>query len=157
MRKPNSYHLSRWIGLKGGDPQIFDEQWRAAGWCRQTARTLGRGWASHAWWGMLRPPLSSEASCSSLMWTRRGIGLVKDGFELTISGWWFGTWILFFQYIGNNTLMWLIFFRGVETTNQIFSKEKVETLIDGWCFCVGFRLNHASDEDLMKGVLGSRC
>jgi len=32
------------------------------------------------------------------------------------SGWWFGT---FFPYIGNNHPNWLIFVRGVETTNQI--------------------------------------
>ena len=31
------------------------------------------------------------------------------------TGWWFGT---FFPYIGNNNPNWLIFFRGVETTNQ---------------------------------------
>jgi hypothetical protein len=32
------------------------------------------------------------------------------------SGWWFGTFFIF-PYIGNNP-NWLIFFRGVETTNQ---------------------------------------
>ena len=32
----------------------------------------------------------------------------------TLSGWWFGT------YIGNNDPNWRMFFRGVETTNQIF-------------------------------------
>ena len=34
----------------------------------------------------------------------------------TIPGWWLGT---FFPYIGYNHPNWLIFFRGVETTNQI--------------------------------------
>ena len=33
------------------------------------------------------------------------------------SGWWFGTFFIF-PYIGNNYPNWLIFFRGVETTNQ---------------------------------------
>ena len=33
-----------------------------------------------------------------------------------ITGWWFGTC---FPYIGKNIHNWLIFFRGVETTNQI--------------------------------------
>ena len=33
------------------------------------------------------------------------------------SGWWFGTFVIF-PYIGNNQPNWLIFFRGVETTNQ---------------------------------------
>ena len=34
-----------------------------------------------------------------------------------ISVWWFGTCFIF-PYIGNNHPNWLIFFRGVETTNQ---------------------------------------
>ena len=33
------------------------------------------------------------------------------------SGWWFGT-CFFFPYIENNHPNWLIFFRGVQTTNQ---------------------------------------
>ena len=32
-------------------------------------------------------------------------------------GWWFGTFFIF-PYVGNNHPNWLIFFRGVETTNQ---------------------------------------
>ena len=32
-------------------------------------------------------------------------------------GWWFGTFIIFL-YIGNNHPNWLIFFRGVQTTNE---------------------------------------
>ena len=35
-----------------------------------------------------------------------------------LSGWWFGTFDIF-PYIGNHHPNWLIFFRGVETTNQI--------------------------------------
>ena len=35
-----------------------------------------------------------------------------------LSGWWFGT-CFNFPYIGNNHPNWLIFFRGVETTNQL--------------------------------------
>ena len=38
-----------------------------------------------------------------------------DGF-FTWSGWWFGTFFIF-PYIGNNHPNWLIFFRGVQTTN----------------------------------------
>ena len=38
--------------------------------------------------------------------------------RITIPGWWFGTYF-YFPYIGNNKPNWLIFFRGVETTNQI--------------------------------------
>ena len=33
------------------------------------------------------------------------------------SGWWFGTFVIF-PYVGNIHPNWLIFFRGVETTNQ---------------------------------------
>ena len=35
----------------------------------------------------------------------------------TLSGWWFGTFFIF-PYSGNNHPNWLIYFRGVETTNQ---------------------------------------
>ena len=35
------------------------------------------------------------------------------------SGWWFGTFFIF-PYIGNNHPNWLIFFRGVQTTNQFY-------------------------------------
>ena len=35
----------------------------------------------------------------------------------TSSGWWFGTFFIF-PYIGNFHPNWLIFFRGVQTTNQ---------------------------------------
>ena len=37
--------------------------------------------------------------------------------EKWITGWWFGTFFIF-PYIGNNHPNWLIFFRGVQTTNQ---------------------------------------
>ena len=35
------------------------------------------------------------------------------------TGWWFGTFFIF-PYIGNNHPNWLIFFRGVQTTNQYY-------------------------------------
>ena len=38
-------------------------------------------------------------------------------FGLYYAGWWFGTFFIF-PYNGNNDPNWLIFFRGVETTNQ---------------------------------------
>ena len=37
--------------------------------------------------------------------------------QIENAGWWFGTFSIF-PYIGNNHPNWLIFFRGVETTNQ---------------------------------------
>ena len=40
------------------------------------------------------------------------------------TGWWFGTFFIF-PYIGNNHPNFLIFLRGVETTNQI-------NVINGW-------------------------
>ena len=40
------------------------------------------------------------------------------GHEWFIAGWWFGTFFMF-PYIGNNHSSWLIFFRGVQTTNQV--------------------------------------
>ena len=40
--------------------------------------------------------------------------------HISITGWWFGIFFIF-PYIGNNHPSWLIFFRGVETTNQIKS------------------------------------
>ena len=48
----------------------------------------------------------------------------------SISGWWFGTFFIF-TYIGNNHPNWLIFFRGVETTNQIF-------YVAGFCIILCF-------------------
>ena len=36
-----------------------------------------------------------------------------------LSGWWFGTFFIF-PYIENNNPNWLIFFIGVDTTNQLF-------------------------------------
>ena len=35
-----------------------------------------------------------------------------------LSDWWFGTFFIF-PYIGNHHPNWLIFFRGVQTTNQL--------------------------------------
>ena len=43
----------------------------------------------------------------------RGLG----GNLFSNPGWWFGTFSIF-PYIGNNHPNWLIFFRGVQTTNQ---------------------------------------
>jgi hypothetical protein len=39
--------------------------------------------------------------------------------HIYISGWWFGTWLLFFHILGiSSSQLTFIFFRGVETTNQ---------------------------------------
>ena len=44
--------------------------------------------------------------------------------EPTLSGWCFGTFFIF-QYIGNNHPNWLIFFRGVQTSNQLYLYEAI--------------------------------
>ena len=46
----------------------------------------------------------------------RASGISASGYFF--AGWWFGT-CLIFPYIGNNHPNWLIFFRGVQTTNQL--------------------------------------
>ena len=46
-----------------------------------------------------------------------GDAMLKSGAVKYDSGWWFQTWILFSIIYGNNHPNWLIFFRGVETTN----------------------------------------
>ena len=47
-----------------------------------------------------------------------------------LSGWWFGTCFIF-PYIGNSHANWLIFFRGVETTNQLCMWQKTFPLLCG--------------------------
>ena len=50
----------------------------------------------------------------------------KKQFSLN-AGWWFGTFFIF-PYIGNNHPNWLVFFRGVQTTNQnvIFQRINID-------------------------------
>ena len=48
----------------------------------------------------------------------------------TTTGWWFGTFFIFL-YIGNNHPNWLIFFRGVATTNQMMFPSKHHLLYLG--------------------------
>ena len=57
-------------------------------------------------------------------WAKKSRG-VYDIRSLCLSmliyyGWWFGTFVIF-PYIGNSHPNWLIFFRGVQTTNQYYS------------------------------------
>ena len=56
-----------------------------------------------SWWSMLAALRSRQAHVKSIT---------------SLSGWWFGTFFIF-PYIGNNHPNWLIFFRGVQTTNQL--------------------------------------
>ena len=50
----------------------------------------------------------------------------------TTSAWWFGAFFIF-PYVGNNYLNWLIFFRGVETTNQTWSCNVLHRVIEIDC------------------------
>ena len=48
--------------------------------------------------------------------------------NLQLTGWWFGTFFIF-PYIGNNNTNWLIFFRGIETTNQNWIVEESDIML----------------------------
>ena len=58
------------------------------------------------------------------------IYLAYNYIYIYISGWCFGTFFMF-PYIGKNHPNWLIFFRGVETTNHIYIYIHV-ILIEWW-------------------------
>ena len=63
--------------------------------------------------------VSSQAFRESLQ--RGAIHICKSQSDISgpnFSDWWFGTFFIF-PYIGNNLPNWLIFFRGVETTNHL--------------------------------------
>ena len=55
----------------------------------------------------------------------------------SLAGWWFGTFFIF-PYIGNNHPNWLIFFRGVQTTNQLITMEFFFQ-VASWVQCFGAR------------------
>ena len=64
-------------------------------------------------------PLDAATRCVVPGVLRRcAIATARDRSRPTITGWWFGTFFIF-PYIGNNNPNWLIFFRRVQTTNQI--------------------------------------
>ena len=70
----------------------------------------------HSWW--VRTSLG-RSSGKEHAW-RMFQEMQKDWDDLVknMTGWWFGTFCIF-PYIGNNHPNWLIFFRGVDTTNQM--------------------------------------
>ena len=63
--------------------------------------------------------LANECKC---VWLSAHFWECYDDLELPqrTTGWWFGTFFIF-PYIANNHPNWLIFFRGVQTTNQTIS------------------------------------
>jgi hypothetical protein len=79
------------------------------------------GWIDHQGWvtaqhSRLNHPQMGMCSCfgdmcSLLIWVRCLPYIGKH------TGWWFGPFFIF-PYTGNNNPIWLIFFRGVETTNH---------------------------------------
>ena len=52
-----------------------------------------------------------------------------DNEWISLCDWWFGTYILFFPDIRKNISNWLIFFREVETTNQLFTNSEESLVI----------------------------
>ena len=68
--------------------------------------------------------------CSNIPWEHTFAIYLENPFTKSpetvmipeVAGWWFGTFFIF-PYIGNNHPNWLIFFRGVQTTNQLWSRK----------------------------------
>ena len=60
-----------------------------------------------------------------------GGGVCTNHQTYTYTGWWFGTFFIF-PYIGDNHPKWLIFFRGVETTNQYIMNINLYHI----CYCM---------------------
>ena len=102
------------------------------------SRTLSPAWLSrrptihgpkrHLRFLVRQTPCCTTTSCSPTCYVH-GQSWIMDGLEFwtscssptrstLITGWWFGTCFIC-PYIGNNNPNWLIFFRGVETANQI--------------------------------------
>ena len=84
-----------------------------------------RGWDSHGfpWIPPRFTPLPREVlperSRKYLDFARALRSLGSPNYcKCILSGWWFGTFFIF-PYIGNNHPNWLIFFRGLQTTNQL--------------------------------------
>jgi len=95
---------------------IFGQFW-ASWWCHEQQLSLPN----------LRWSLTSRRSCGRLETQVQGPTSPLMGLQIhwghgshpnCIPGWWFGTCFIF-PYIGNNHPNWLMFFRGVEATNQI--------------------------------------
>jgi hypothetical protein len=77
----------------------------AAGVWRRSWTAWDESWRSARWW--------TQATIARLRYRK-----IYGKTWWYITGWWFGT-VFIFPYIGKNSPIWLIFFRGVETTNQI--------------------------------------
>ena len=106
------------------------------------SRNKARWWSCignrHGIWMYLvdciRTRLKSNMESENCMFHHGSISMwamfSKVGFY---TGWWFGTFFIF-PYIGINNINWLIFFRGVETTNQYNHGFMNHQWISDWCF-----------------------
>ena len=73
------------------------------------------------------PNMASHFYATSICWWHLGLTWLPKCMWLYVyisiyTGWWFGTFFVF-PYIGKNNPNWLIFFIGVETTNQYICKD----------------------------------
>ena len=75
-------------------------------WTGRTARVSWTNSEEHPKWEIMG---KNKQNMTIFLWRTRG--------SMSKSGWWFGTFFIC-PYIGNNNPNRLIFFRGVETTNQ---------------------------------------
>ena len=87
--------------------------------CRQRPKTF----RPHQWRDRWRKPSSrGSGSGPRPLVFRRGQGSrIPHGITIWLFDWWFGIWNMFFPYIGKNNPNWLISFRGVDTTNQLYN------------------------------------
>ena len=84
-------------------------------------QTTDHGWQLGAWhcdrWKTLN---GLKPSMEEPRWLVSFYCYIRNPIYKWMTGWWFGTFFIF-PYIGNNHPNWLIFFRGVQTTNQMIS------------------------------------
>ena len=73
----------------------------------------------------------------------------------TLSGWWFGTCFIF-PYIGKHHPNWLIFFRGIETTNQQMSIDFL-FVIRKWYEVTMIYYDIILAKDLFRKVCSEHC
>ena len=113
-----------WNTSKSHWPQGFSMSspiWLKPQW-HQALQLVHHRWSEPA---QLRLGWQAALHCHECRWAARAAQYLQvgQGWDLgriclnTMTGWWFGT--CFFPCIGNNTPIWRIFFRGVETTNQM--------------------------------------
>ena len=88
-------------------------QWESSmdGWCGNVPMN------PEIWESILWTVFAANFQIKKLRFFIEEVSDVTSLCHITETGWWFGTFFIF-PYIGNNHPNWLIFFRGVQTTNQ---------------------------------------